>query len=251
MQRAIDEMPTCLPKLLPEGNQLNLDNDETDEKDEKKEDVLNKDEIIAIKKSNYFYVLEASKRGKNSNRPVIKSVVKSHINLNPYKLIKNPKPVSKMPQKNIVTVEESLEKQENINTALSNQIDNSFSVLAQLLKEVKKLSEKVKANDNKVKSILLGRHGESTDGPKDVHQKVRSNFEIKDKSVENGKDDNLKLQNKDSKNFAKDIKESLKIGFMNKSGNIRREYKSDKETKFEFFYDYLSSELTSYELLHI
>lgn len=47
------------------------------------------------------------------------------------------------------------------------------------------------------------------------------------------------------------VKETLKFEIINKNGGMKRDYKLEKNGKYEHFYDYFSSELRSFGLLHI
>lgn len=51
--------------------------------------------------------------------------------------------------------------------------------------------------------------------------------------------------------LAQSIQETLKLEIINKGMGIRRDYKLTNSMKFELFYDYFSSELENYDLLHV
>ncbi|XP_077272135.1 uncharacterized protein LOC143902827 [Temnothorax americanus] len=58
-------------------------------------------------------------------------------------------------------------------------------------------------------------------------------------------------KDRDNNSLINTVKDTLKFEFINKSANIRRDYKLNLNMKYEHFYDYFSSELRTCNLLHI
>ena len=65
------------------------------------------------------------------------------------------------------------------------------------------------------------------------------------------KDQSALNKDSDVNSLIKMVKESIKFEIVNKSMNVKWNYKLNTSMKFQHFYDYLSSELRSNGLLHI
>ena len=65
------------------------------------------------------------------------------------------------------------------------------------------------------------------------------------------KDQSALNQDSDLNCLTKIVKDSIKFEIVNKSMNVKWDYKLTTNMKFEHFYDYLSSQLRSHGLLHI
>lgn len=242
--------------------------DEEAEKDEKKsKDVKDEETIITVKKNDYNYLIESINKGNSNNKPLIKSVEKVEVDLNPYKFLTGSK--SKITEPLMFTVEQRLATQEKLNFELAEAIKNcqesSAMTGSRVIAMTNDLSKKFdtikfwidtyamdfakKVSDVK-EAASKDENLKVSNTTKDKNPKM-SDILILDKNRIKYKNKDEKIGNDSIKDLPKDMKETLKLGFLNKSGHIRRNYKLDKETKFEFFYDYLTSELRSNELLHI
>lgn len=57
--------------------------------------------------------------------------------------------------------------------------------------------------------------------------------------------------NENSSSIANQVKEAIKIEFIGKDSGIKHDYKLNSQIKFEHFYEFLTSELRTSDLLHV
>lgn len=92
----------------------------------------------------------------------------------------------------------------------------------------------------------------STDTLRTVNENTENDltFKVRDELKRLGFT-NLNNNPTESNSLMSNVKEAIKFEFINKESGIKRDYKLTAQTKFDYFFDYLTSELRERDLLYV
>lgn len=156
------------------------------------------------------------------------------------------------------TTNKLMTQQSQMLTGVVNTVKSLEVMQQKLLNELKRQQENIETQAKRLKEIssksaLIG-NDESNDGEKNNRltnewtNKISELIRQELNSQRSGK----QVQKSDEAHPAvNELKEALKLEIISKRPNTRRDYKLTTQMKFEHFYDFLSSELRSEELLYV